>query len=1433
MVTLITRTIPKKNLHLEFHLRIPEHSPQGGRVGSLKTNTSVITNYTDFHIFEVQNTLTIDRNTGSISIIKDLDRESGPSLSFTIMGVDRDMYCELVILGTMHVVIEDINDHSPQFDSSSYDVSLLENDRTTIYKHVLSVTVFDPDEGQNGKSHFSLTGQYQDRFQVDTTDGKTAKIFTTTIFDRETIPRLKLYLLAKDGNASGVHTSTSTINVHVLDVNDNAPVFGHQVGTTLTIRENADPYCIGNISATDKDEGVNGTVSFIVAGGSGYFEIGRYNGILCSKERVDREVYSTFNLSLEAFDHGQPQLKSLLHITVNVLDENDNPPRFINPVMASYPENKTCKSPVITMKAVDDDADKTITYNLSNTYFKINSTTGVVRCKQLLDFETQRLHTFTVVAVDSGKPVRSASTTVVVSVQDVNDNKPVFSKSKYATQVLISHWVANKPILVLNASDADSGKYGEVTFHMPGRNLSQYFTVAGNVVRTVTPHAPSIGNYTFNITATDGRSPPNIARAQVVIYLSTISSYFSPDNSSRPLPFRNWFPHSEISFSVIENRNYSTKAIGIVNANGTRMGTITYALVEKNGSFILNGTSGSLFYRGQFDREKKSLHQLMIRAKLTNGSDYDLILISIHVSDVNDNKPRFKPSSHLTIYLNETIPKDTLVTNINATDPDVGPNGNVTYMLSPDTEFKIGARTGAVTVAQMLDVDSSNSSHRHLRVIARDQGDPPQTSTTSLHIVLVDVNDNAPEFTQPRYTFHVKENAEVNDMVKVNISLRAYDRDSEKSTNGRVIYGRTMVAVGEQGSCPFYVSENGDISVSKKIDYETKRKYTCLATASDMPVDGNSKNATALVDIFLDDVNDNAPEFKNIPRFVNVSRDVPVGTVVTDAVVATDSDTDSCNGAIVYSLTSANRRYFSVDALSGNITVQHPLWALPPVVTLTIVAVDMPQFDAPLNNSVHVVVGIYGNIRARFVKPRYTATVQEEADPVSDIVQVVATGHHYSQGTVSSRRYVYSLQAGQFSHYFRINNFNGMVSQMRPVDREVTGGSIPLYVTVTEGMSPTSMDTAVINVTVDDINDNVPIFTSRQQKQTFVINQTAHVGSVIGRIASFDPDDPATSSAVYRPIIANRSISLDSSGVLTVKEPLVKHGVEFYTIQLMVGVSDGSKLQGVSVYQLTNQTTSALVIINVTQVGNSHAPIFTQDIYGANISSTSRQDQTIPIPEFNANDGDGDNITYSIVSGNVRDIFHVDRVSGVISIQYDLDSTIPRVINLTVAAVDSGSVSKSSTCVITISQVGSDTRNCFSSDELNNQIQTEINKVYPFVVGVVAGLMVAAVVVAIVLAVKLRMSRKLLSQLYCTNTVLSSKVDDNGQRMRYARSSVDRDYREARPYTSIADLSEIFYIEDGSLSKTGTTLRSHTYSDADPDYESIQNDTCGRYKGHL
>lgn len=102
----------------------------------------------------------------------------------------------------------------------------------------------------------------------------------------------------------------------------------------------------------------------------------------------------------------------------------------------------------------------------------------------------------------------------------------------------------------------------------------------------------------------------------------------------------------------------------------------------------------------------------------------------------------------------------------------------------------------------------------------------------------------------------------------------------------------------------FVLLTDGDIGVNSKLDYETKRSYSCIATASDNPVYGNNMNARTFVDIYVDDVNDNAPEFKNIPYTVNISRDAAVGSVVTDAVVAIDSDTAG-NGVVTYSLINA------------------------------------------------------------------------------------------------------------------------------------------------------------------------------------------------------------------------------------------------------------------------------------------------------------------------------------------------------------------------------------------------------------------------------------------------------------------------------------------------------------------------------------------------
>ena len=93
---------------------------------------------------------------------------------------------------------------------------------------------------------------------------------------------------------------------------------------------------IANVTATDKDKGVNSLVSYkITSGDSKKFTIDSNTGVITTSEKLDREEAASYNLVIAARDHGTPSLSSTVSVSVKVLDENDNTPKFSLPFYSS------------------------------------------------------------------------------------------------------------------------------------------------------------------------------------------------------------------------------------------------------------------------------------------------------------------------------------------------------------------------------------------------------------------------------------------------------------------------------------------------------------------------------------------------------------------------------------------------------------------------------------------------------------------------------------------------------------------------------------------------------------------------------------------------------------------------------------------------------------------------------------------------------------------------------------------------------------------------------------------------------------------------------------------------------------------------------------------------------------------------------------------
>lgn len=238
--------------------------------------------------------------------------------------------------------------------------------------------------------------------------------------------------------------------------------------------------------------------------------------------------------------------------------------------------------------------------------------------------------------------------------------------------------------------------------------------------------------------------------------------------------------------------------------------------------------------------------------------------------DVNDVAPEFISPNQTTIM--ENTPANTVVMAIKAVDRDDGRNGYVEYSLEEYNKlpFSLGAVDGLLRVSGAL--DREHKPNYTLEVTARDRGDPPKSSSTTIIVTVLDENDNSPVFDPRQYSATVAENASIGASV-----LQVSGTDLDEGANGRVRYS---IAAGDDNR-DFTISEDGGvIRVAKNLNFERKSRYLLTIRGEDCAaeVGETSRHDTAEVTISVLDINDNAPVFLDSPYLAHVMENmVPPG----------------------------------------------------------------------------------------------------------------------------------------------------------------------------------------------------------------------------------------------------------------------------------------------------------------------------------------------------------------------------------------------------------------------------------------------------------------------------------------------------------------------------------------------------------------------------
>ncbi|XP_045080328.1 protocadherin beta-16-like isoform X25 [Coregonus clupeaformis] len=511
-----------------------------------------------------------------------------------------------------------------------------------------------------------------------------------------------------------------------------------------------------------------------------------------------------------------------------------------------------------------------------------------------------------------------------VQVQDINDNTPTFSNTQINLEIHESA-VRGTHYLLSEAHDADIGHNAVQKYSL---ETNDYFVLGvhtnpdggkyGELVLEKELDREQQQEVTLILTAVDGGTPQR--SGTVVIHVTVLDA-----NDNIPV-----FTQNAYKVSLPENSPLGTvvSTVTAIDADEGPNGDVTYELSRisnKAGKlFSINKTTGEIKVIGPIDFEDETYYEMSVQAKDGLGSASNC-KVTIEITDVNDNAPIILIKS-----LNNPIPENVLpgteVGIINVQDKDSEGNRQVRCAIQQNVPFKLNPSIkkyySLVTTAEL---DREIISDYNITITATDEGSPPLSSSTTIHLSVSDVNDNPPVFEEQSYNAYVTEN---NKPGSSTCSVTA--RDPDWRQNGTVVYS---LLPSEVNGVPVssFLSINGDTGVIHAVrafDYELFRSFKVHVVARDNGSPPLSSNLT--VSVFITDENDNSPQILYPASAGNslmtemVPKAALAGSLVSK-VIAVDADSGQ-NAWLSYQIVkSTDPELFTIGLHSGEIRAQRDI----------------------------------------------------------------------------------------------------------------------------------------------------------------------------------------------------------------------------------------------------------------------------------------------------------------------------------------------------------------------------------------------------------------------------------------------------------------------------------------------------------------------------
>ncbi|NP_001019272.1 protocadherin 1 alpha 6 precursor [Danio rerio] len=612
----------------------------------------------------------------------------------------------------------------------------------------------------------------------------------------------------------------------------------------------------------------------VIGSNKEYFDVNLKTGVLFVNGRIDREELCESNqkcsLNIEALAKNPHHL---YRVEIKILDINDNAPHFpVKVLTVNITENVSPGERFPLPMAEDSDvgSNSLKEYKLStNEYFSLDtqsedqSVSAELVLNKVLDREKQAIIKLLLTGVDGGKPPKTGTLHIIINVMDVNDNNPVFIQPLYKVK-LKENVPAGTKVSSVVATDLDEGVNREILYSFAGHgkktDLFYIIPETGDIVVKGEIDYEENAAIELRVQAKDKGSPPRSTHCKVLIEVMDENDN-APEIIVTPL-----------LQSVKEDTKPGTAValVKVSDKDGGKNGIVHCAL-KGLFSFKLETSYNnhySLVVDGPLDRESVSQYNITITAADEGTPPLSSsTVITVHISDVNDNAPHF-PAPVINAFLSENSQAGGLVTKVTADDSDTGENAELSYSL-------LDSSSSSIPVTTLININSlsgeifSLQSFNHeetkrfqFQVMATDTGVPPLSSNATVNVFILDENDNSPVILAPYSepgsvnTENIPYSAEAGFFVA---KIRAVDADS--GYNALLSYHITE----PKGTNLFRIgSSTGEIRTKRRMSDNDLKTHPLIITVSD---NGEpSLSATTSMDVVvLESLDDIKTSFREVP----------------------------------------------------------------------------------------------------------------------------------------------------------------------------------------------------------------------------------------------------------------------------------------------------------------------------------------------------------------------------------------------------------------------------------------------------------------------------------------------------------------------------------------------------------------------------------------